>query len=316
MMSQTPTPKRYSAVIPVYNSQKIVGDTIDRTAAFFETHNLAYEIILVNDGSPDNSWQVIRDKAQAMPHVVAVNLLRNYGQHTALYCGFQQSTGDYVITLDDDLQNPPEEMLHLIEKAAEGHDLVFGRFRKKEHDSYRRAGSRLIGYMNEKIFDKPDDLVLTNFRIIRRDVVDRICGYQTNYPYIPGLSLMFATNPANVWVEHQKRPSGTSNYNFIKILELVMRILFNYSSYPLRFVSLAGMVISLLSFLLGIYYLIRAIFIGTSVPGWATLIVLMSFFNGLSLLILSMLGEYIIRLLNQVSSTKSYYIKEIAHHHD
>lgn len=315
MMSE-PTKPRYTAVIPVYNSAQIVAQTIDRTSAFFETHGWTYEIILVNDGSADNSWQVIQQIALAKPHVIAINLLRNYGQHTALFCGFQQSSGDYVITLDDDLQNPPEEMVHLIDKANEGHDLVFGRFHHKEHDSYRRLGSRLIGYINRKIFAKPEDLVLTNFRIIRRDVVERICSYQTNAPYIPGLALMFATNPANTWVEHQKRPSGHSNYNWLKILELVMRILFNYSSYPLRLVSTAGIVVAILSFVLGIYYLIRAVFIGIAVPGWATLAVLVSFFNGLSLLILSMLGEYLIRLLNQVSTTTSYYIKESVRRHE
>lgn len=314
-MKQSASSMCYSAVIPVYNSEQLVSDTVDQTAAFFEAQGWRYEIILVNDGSPDNSWQIIQQKAQENPNVIAINLLRNYGQHTAIYCGFQHSTGDYVITLDDDLQNPPEEIRYLVAKITEGHDLVFGRFRKKEHDSYRRWGSYLIGYMNEKIFDKPDDLVLTNFRIIRRDVVDRICAYQTNYPYIPGLALMFATNPANVWVEHQKRPLGSSNYNFIKIAELVMRILFNYSSFPLRFVSAIGMIIALFSFVLGVYYLIRAVFVGTSVPGWATLVVLLSFFNGVSLLMLSMLGEYIIRLLNQVSSTKSYYVKEIVQSH-
>ena len=226
---------KYSVVIPVYNSAAIVGDTIARTAAFFEGQGLAYEIILVNDGSQDQSWPVLRAQALQNPNLVAVNLLRNYGQHTAVYCGFQHSSGDYVITLDDDLQNPPEECRHLIHKAQEGYDLVFGRFRKKQHASYRRLGTLLIGWMNSKIFHKPHDLVLTNFRLIRRDVVDRAAAYHTSYPYIPGLLLMFAVNPANVWVEHQPRPVGKSNYNFFKILELVMRILFNYSSYPLRF---------------------------------------------------------------------------------
>jgi polyisoprenyl-phosphate glycosyltransferase len=316
MTSAAPNRPTYSAVIPVYNSEQIIGQTVARTAAFFEAQGWAYEIILVNDGSPDNSWAIMRQIALENPNVLSINLLRNYGQHTALYCGLQHSRGDFVITLDDDLQNPPEEIVNLVKKIQEGYDLVFGRFRQKEHESYRRLGSRLIGYINEKIFDKPDDLILTNFRIIRRDVVERICAYQTNAPYIPGLALMFATNPGNVWVEHQKRPVGRSNYSFLKILELVMRILFNYSAYPLRIVSTAGIIVAALSFVLGIYYLIRAIFIGIAVPGWATLVVLVAFFNGLSLLILAMLGEYLIRLLNQVTSSKSYYVKESFRQHE
>ncbi len=302
---------KYSIVVPVYNSANIVGEMIDRTVTFFEQHGLDYELILINDGSQDQSWERIQKKAVDNDHLIAINLLKNYGQHTAVYCGFQKSSGDYIITLDDDLQNPPEECIHLINKIQEGHDLVFGRFRQKQHASYRRLGSRLIGWMNSKIFNKPDGLILTNFRIIRRDVVERVSAYQTNYPYIPGLLLMFAVNPANVWVEHQSRPIGGSNYNLVKILQLVMRLLFNYSSYPLRLVSLLGMVVAAISFIFGSVYLIRALLIGISVPGWATLVVLSSFLNGLTLLILGMLGEYLVRLLNQVSSGNIYYIKEV-----
>ncbi|MFB0536471.1 MAG: glycosyltransferase family 2 protein [Anaerolineae bacterium] len=302
---------KYSVVIPVYNSASTVGETIDRTVAFFEGHSWNHELILVNDGSRDQSWDVLREKALANPHIVAINLLRNYGQHTALLCGFQESTGDYVITMDDDLQNPPEEIVHLINKAGEGHDVVFGRFRKKKHPWYRRLGSLLIRATNRQIFHQPKGLVLTNFRIIRRDVVDRMCSYRTHYPYIQGLALMFSINPSNVWVEHQSRRVGKSNYNLLKIAELVMRILFNYSSYPLRLVSMVGIVISTLSLLLGLYYLWKAIFIGVRVPGWTTVVVLISFFNGIVILILSMLGEYTVRLLNQTSSTESYHVKEI-----
>jgi len=307
---------KYSVVIPVYNSALMVGETIDRTVAFFEQHSWDYELILVNDHSRDRSWEILRQRALTNRRLVAINLLHNYGQHTAILCGFRKSSGDYVITLDDDLQNPPEEMIHLITKITEGYDLVFGRFREKKHSLYRRVGSLLINMINERIFHKPDNLVCTNFRIIRRDVIDRICSYRTGYPFVTGLALMFSDNPTNVWVEHQERSVGTSNYNLFKILELVMRILFNYSTFPLRLVSAIGLTISCLSFLLGLYYLARAVFVGTSVPGWATTVVLLSFFNGMTLLILSMLGEYTMRLLNQVSYVEYYEIKEIIAHAD
>jgi len=302
---------KYSVVIPVYRSADIVDQTIDQTVAFFEKNSLNYELILVNDNSPDQSWDILREKARTNPQVIAVNFLKNYGQHTAVFCGLQQSTGDFVITMDDDLQNPPDEIIHLIEKSKEGHDLVFGQFRVKQHSGYRRLGTLVIGEMNKRVFHKPEDLVLSNFRMIRRDVVDRMCGYQTSYPYIPGLALMFSANPTNVMVEHKPRPIGKSNYNLFKIAELVMRILFNYSSYPLRLVSFIGGMIAVLSFLLGIYFLVKALFFGTSVQGWASMIVLLSFFNGMVILILSMLGEYTVRLLRQTSHTQSYYIKEI-----
>lgn len=302
---------RYSVIIPVYNSQAIVGETIDRTAAFFEGQGWDYEIICVNDNSPDQSWQVIADKAQANPHVIAINLLKNYGQHTAVYAGLRQMTGDYAITIDDDLQNPPEEIIHLVNKVQEGYDIVYGQFRRKEHAGYRRAGSRAIALINRRVFKQPKDLVVSNFRIIRRDVVERMVSYRTNYPYITGLSLMFSTHRANVLVEHMPRKVGRSNYNFFRIAALVTRILFNYSAYPLRIVSLIGFVVAILSFVVGVFYLIRALFIGISVPGWATVVVLLAFLSGVNTIIVSMLGEYLIRLVQQMSESNVYYVKEI-----
>jgi glycosyltransferase involved in cell wall biosynthesis len=302
--------EKYSVVIPVYNSAPIVGETIAQTEAFFNEHGFGYEVVLVNDGSSDGSWEIIRERAAGDPNLLAVNLLRNYGQHTALFCGLQLSSGDFVITLDDDLQNPPEEIIHLISKIHEGHDVVFGQFIQKQHPWHRRLGSKLIGLVNERIFFKPHDLAVSNFRIMRRDVVDRICAYRTHYPYITGMALMFAVKPANVKVKHRERPVGKSHYNLIKIVELVMRILFNYSSYPLRMVSVMGMVVALFSLLLGVYFLARAVLIGYAVPGWATVVVLLAFLNGVLILGVSMLGEYTIRLLNQVSSDAVYHVKE------
>ena len=306
----------YSIVIPVFNSEAIVGQTVDKTVAVLEEHGLNYEVFLINDGSRDRSWQVISEKAMQHPRVTAINLLHNYGQHNANLCGFQQSRGDYIVTMDDDLQNPPEEIINLINKAEEGNDLVIGRFREKKHAWYRRIGSLLIGEINTRIFHKPKDLVLSNFRIIRRDVIDRVCAYKTSYPYVPGLCMMFSNQRANVWVEHHPRPVGKSNYTMLRILRLVLTILFNYSSYPLRFVGSIGLLVSVLSFFLGVYYLFIGLFRGVATPGWLTLVILLSFFSSLMILILSMLGEYVVRLINQSSSTESYYVKDIVKGND
>lgn len=301
----------YSVVIPVYNSAGIVATTLARTARFFEDRGLGYEIVAVNDGSRDSSWEVIREAALKNPRVTAVNLLHNYGQHHANMCGFGHATGEWIVTLDDDLQNPPEEIAHLIEAAQGGHDLVIGRFREKRHPLYRRLGTRLIRAVNRRIFGSPRDLVLTNFRLIRRDVVDRILGYRTSYPYVPGLALMFATSPVNTWVEHREREVGKTNYGMYKILKLVATILFNYSSYPLRLVAAIGMAIAALSFALGAWYVGLAFVHRTVVPGWTTLVVLLSFFNGMVILILSMMGEYVVRMLNQISSAESFHVREV-----
>ena len=315
-MSEQEKPTNYSVVIPVYNSEGVVGTTIDRAVAFFEKHGLDYEIILVNDGSRDGSWDVVREKAQGKPHLIAMNLLHNYGQHTAVLCGLRKSTGDYVITLDDDMQNPPEEMIHLIEKAKEGHDLVVGKFAQKKHALYRRWGSIVVGAINRRIFHQPKDFTMSSFRLIRRDVVERICSYHTSYPYITGMALMFSANRANAMVDHHDREIGKSNYNIFKITELVMRILFNYSAVPLRMVSAMAFVIATMSFLLATFFFVRGLIGSVKVPGWTTVVVLLSFFNAVTILILSMLGEYTVRLLNQTSAADVYHVKETIEHGD
>ncbi|HEY3643798.1 MAG TPA: glycosyltransferase family 2 protein [Gammaproteobacteria bacterium] len=302
---------KYSVVIPVYNSEKMVGETVSRTRDFFEKAQLDFEIILVNDASPDGSWRIISGLARADHRIKAISLLRNYGQHNANLCGFRHATGDWLVTMDDDLQNPPEEIVHLIAKAAEGHDLVLGRFRTKMHASYRRWGSKVINWLNGKIFDKPDGLTLSNFRLLHKDVVKRICDYQSPFPYIPGLALMFSASPANVDVDHQPRREGNSSYTLPRIAKLVATILFNYSSFPLRLVMGIGLVVSLLSFLFGIAILVRGLLHGSAVPGWTTLTVLLSFFNGMLMLMVGILGEYMVRLLTQASGKSSYQVREV-----
>jgi glycosyltransferase involved in cell wall biosynthesis len=305
---------KYSVVIPVYNSMKVISQVIERTTTFFERNGWLYEMILVNDGSPDKSWEVISRYALANQNITAINLMRNYGQHTAVYCGFKHASGDYLITLDDDLQNPPEEILHLVNALTDGHDVVFGQFREKRHTQVRNIGSFIIRMINNRIFKCPPHIAPTNFRLIRRDVVDRILGYRTSYPYITGLVLMFSSNPGNVQVEHQKRLEGKSNYTLYKILSLVSRILFNYSVWPLRLVSLVGIAISVLSFLGGIILIINKLLNNVAVEGWTGLMVLLAFFNGLITLMLGMLGEYTVRILQQISYQEIYNVKEIVKH--
>ncbi|MDJ0959288.1 MAG: glycosyltransferase family 2 protein [Acidimicrobiia bacterium] len=300
-----------SIIIPVYNSEGVVGETIDQTTKVCEQAAIDYELILVNDGSTDASWDVVAERAADDDRIVAVDLLKNYGQHTAVFAGLKLSKGRYAITMDDDLQNPPEEIVPLLSKAEEGYDLVVGRFHQKRHSLFRRWGSGLVDWMNRRIFRKPKEFVLTNFRCIRRDVIDRMVDYRTAYPYIPGLALMFSRQRANVPVEHRPRTVGTSNYNLARILAVVFRILFNYSSYPLRLVSGIGLLVTGIAFALTAYIFIRNLVVGSSVPGWTSVALMLTFFNGVTLLIISMLGEYLVRLLNQSSQTYGYHIRTI-----
>jgi glycosyltransferase involved in cell wall biosynthesis len=299
---------RYSIVIPVYNSERIVGTTVDRVVEVFTEAGLDHEVILVNDGSTDGSWEVIAEKARTTPHVVALDMLKNYGQHHANLAGLRESTGDYVITMDDDLQNPPDQALLLIDEAMTGKDLVFGDFERKQAAGYRRLGSQMINLINRRIFAQPPGLNVSNFRILRRDVVDRICASRTAHPYMTGQALLYSRHRSNVTVRHEPRPIGKSNYSMVRILRLVLTILFSYSSFPLRFAALVGFGVSAVSLLLGAYYLLTGLFGHTDVQGWTTTVVLLSIFNGFTIALLSMLGEYVVRTLNAVSSEESYHV--------
>jgi glycosyltransferase involved in cell wall biosynthesis len=311
MSAQTAAAFTYSVIIPVFNSEAVVAETVDRTTAFFKNAGWRHQIILVNDGSCDRSWDVIAEKARGNQDIISINLLKNYGQHTAIFCGLRHATGDFAITLDDDLQNPPEEIAHLVSKILEGYDVVFGRFQSKRHRRHRRLGSRAIACLNRRIFDQPRDLTITNFRILRREVVERMLNYRTNFPYINGLALMFSSKRANVTVQHHPRKFGKSTYGWTGIARLVARILFNYSAFPLHFISLVGFAGAFTAFAVGAYFWLRTLFFGARVTGWASTIVLLSFFNGIIIIIVSMLGEYLIRLVKQSSESQIYHVKDV-----
>lgn len=295
----------------MFNSESILTKTVEQTLGACDSDGLQCEILLINDGSSDRSWQIAKELAENYSNVTAINLLKNYGQHTAILCGINHAKGDFLITMDDDLQNPPSEIIKLCNKINEGYDLVFAKFNSKKHNLYRRLGSSLVTFLNRKIFSCPHNITLTNFRIFSKDVAHRVSAYNAVYPYIPGHLLLSAANIANVATEHHAREIGDSNYSLIRILALLSRLLFNYSSYPLKFLTIVGLIIAFLSFCVGCYYIFHAIFVGSSVPGWTTLTVLLSFLNGLIIFMLGVLGEYVARIVNQVAHTASYHVKEM-----
>jgi polyisoprenyl-phosphate glycosyltransferase len=300
---------RYSVVVPVFESADIVGATVDEIVGTFEAAGLDFELILVNDGSKDDSWEVISERARCHPRVVALNLLKNYGQHYANLAGMEASTGDYLITMDDDGQNPADQALVLVDAiVGGGHDLVFGDFDRKQAAGYRRLGTKAIGMINRRIFGQPRDLVVSNFRIMRRDVVERICASRTAYPYITGQALLYSRDRANVKVRHEPRRGGTSHYGLSRILRLVMTILFSYSVFPLRAAAVAGFAIAGVSFLTGVVYLVHGLFAQSVVPGWTTTVVLLAMLNGVVIALLSMVGEYVVRTLNTVSVQQTFHV--------
>ena len=300
-----------SIIIPVYNSADIIDDTVIQIIDEFKKNNYTGEIILVNDGSRDNSWVKIEKLARQYAEVTSINLLKNFGQHSAQYCALNYTKGSYVITMDDDLQNPPDQIPILVDKALEGYDLVIAKFTSKQHANYRKLGTRIVNYFIQKIFSKPKDLHMTNFRIFSHKVVDRLLKYKTNYPYIPGLLLIHSSSMVNVLTHHDQRKMGKSNYSTSKIVKLISRLLINYSSYPLKMLTFLGLFLALFSFLFGFRILIQALSNDDILPGWASIMVMMSFLNGISILMMGVLGIYISRTMEQISKPEAYIIDEI-----
>jgi len=242
---------------------------------------------------------------------LAIDLINNHGQHIANYCGLENSTGNYIITMDDDGQNPVNEISKLIQKSKEGYELVIGKFIEKKHSLFRRLGSKFVKYIVNKIFKIPKNLHLSNFRIIKRSVIDRIGKLNISNPYLPGLLISYSSSHANIIVEHIERKYGKSQYNILKIIKLILELLFNHSTYPIRICTFFGIFVAVISFALGFFYILKSILYGSQVSGWTTVVVLVSFLSGLNLIILSMLSEYIIRVNRNLSSKNKYFIRQL-----
>lgn len=300
----------YSVVVPVYNSEDSLFELCQRISKAFSEMEESYEIILVDDSSADNSWQIMRELKKNDKNIKIIQLMRNFGQHNAVICGFHHVTGKYVITIDDDLQNPPEEIEKLIEKIKDGYDAVIGAQDKKQDKLYKNIGSFFIRYLNTKIFNKPKDLKLSSFRIMTRAVVDEIKILKTPYPYISGMMLSLSRNLVNVTVKHDKRKYGSSTYNITKLIKLAFNLIVNYSSLPLKFLTFIGIIVSAASFCMGLYFILKKLIVGIPVPGWTSVIFLLSFFNGLLMIILSIIGEYLSRIINEVSNKQQFVIRE------
>lgn len=291
-----------SVVIPVFNSERVVGTTVREVCDFFDSQGQRFELILVNDGSRDGSWEILESLAKSRPEIVAIDLFKNYGQHTANFCGFSHARGEYVVTMDDDGQNPPAEISKLVKKASEGFDLVLGEFPNKQHSIYRIVGSKLVGFLIRRVFGGETKLTLSNFRIIHNSVIEKVLNHRKFQPFVPGLLLRYSKAQANVATLHRKRKVGHSNYTLRKIMSLIFSILFSYSTIPLRCASAIGILSAVCGLILMICIFSGYLLQGQSVPGWTSISLLIVVFGSLNIAILSIIGEYQIRILRDVEA--------------
>ena len=302
------TPK-YSVVIPCYRSEMSVPELLDRIVRHFEELDESFEVVCVNDASPDNVGRTVLNRHLRDSRIKLINLFRNYGQHHALLVGFQYSKGDYVITMDDDLQHAPEDISRLIDNLGE-HDVLMGIPRGKKHSLYRNMASRIIRSVTRWVFHPPPDYASSAFRIIRRPVINQIRNSHTAYPFIPGMLLQITRDVGIVEVEHHRRKSGRSGYSLGKSVALAGNLVVNYTKLPLTILISLGMAISAVSFAAILYIVLNRLLATDFQAGWPSLIVVVSFFGGVNLLALAVIAEYLIRLLNEVTGAKRVIVRE------
>lgn len=301
----------YSIVVPVYRSAGTIRELCERISRTCDEAGIDFEIVLVNDASPDDVWPVIADLHRQSPdRVRAVELMRNYGQHNALMCGFRHASGQYIITLDDDLQNPPEEIPGLVQALADANlDLVYGVPERKQHALGRNLGSNVVNWFFRRVFRLP--VTVTSYRVMRRELVDSILTYNLNFTYIDGLLAWNTQRVGQVTVHHDARESGRSGYSLSKLVTLALNLFTNFSLLPLQVATGVGLAASVLGLLAGAYYLLLALTSNIAVPGYASTIVAVLVLGGLQLLALGIIGEYIGRLHLNVNRKPQYTVRQV-----
>jgi polyisoprenyl-phosphate glycosyltransferase len=311
---RSPVFNRISVVIPVYRSGAWLQDLARAIVERVQPQCRDHEVILVDDCSPDDTWQVVAALARENPKVKGLHLMYNEGQAKATLCGMAHAAGDVVITMDDDFQHAPEEMLKLL-RALQEHpeiDCVLGYFEEKHHSLYRNLGSRLIQKINESAFRLPPGVRSSAFRAMRRPTVDAILSHRSVNPAIPVLLFGSTRRVLSIPVEHAQRRSGRSSYTLAKQFRLAFDNICNATLLPLRAVSVIGLASCGLSALLGIYYAVNFALGRIRQPGFITLVLLLIFFSGAILLALGVIGEYLARVLREVSRRPLYFVRESA----
>ncbi|WP_448622732.1 undecaprenyl-phosphate 4-deoxy-4-formamido-L-arabinose transferase [Dickeya fangzhongdai] len=313
-MSDMEAINKVSVVIPVFNEQESLPELIRRTTAACDQMNRDYEILLVDDGSSDNSAALLTEAAQAPgSHVVAVILNRNYGQHSAIMAGFSHVSGDLIITLDADLQNPPEEIPRLVDTADQGYDVV-GTIRENRQDSmFRKTASRMINHLIQRTTGKAMNDYGCMLRAYRRHIIDAMLHCHERSTFIPILANTFARRTTEIMVRHSEREFGDSKYSFMKLINLMYDLVTCLTTTPLRLLSVVGSVIALSGFTLALLLILLRLFFGAAwaADGVFTLFAVLFSFIGAQFVGMGLLGEYIGRIYNDVRARPRYFIQRI-----
>lgn len=300
-----------SVVIPAYRSAGTLALLNERLVATLDSLQLTYELVYVDDGSPDESWQVLQELHRAHPHrITAIQLNRNFGQHNALMCGFRHCRGRYVITMDDDLQNPPSEIPKLLASIrSRGLDVVYGNPDHKSHQTWRNLGSRLINFFYRSVFRNA--ITVSSFRIIDNRVLSSMFSYDLNFTFVDGLLAWNTTRIGSIEVAHHSRERGRSGYSLGKLMTLAFNLFTNFSLWPLQLVSLLGLVTASLGLGAAAIYLLLYLSSNIAVPGYASVIIAVLVLGGIQLISLGIMGEYLGRLHLNVNKKPQYTTRDV-----
>ncbi len=302
---------KISVVIPCYGSERTIENVVNEVMTTMKQRDVDYEIILVNDSSPDNVWEVISRLAEEHDKITGINFAKNFGQHSALMAGYRACTGEFVLSLDDDGQTPADELFSLVDKLEEGYDVVYATYDNKKHSGFRNLGSKVNDFMCEKLLGKPKGLMVSSYFIARKFIIDEVCRYKNPYCYVLGLVLRTTNNIGGVPVNHRAREIGHSGYTIKKLLGLWMNGFTAFSIKPLRLATMLGVVFAMLGFFYTIYIVINHFCNPLTPIGWSSTIAAIMVVGGLILCVLGMIGEYLGRVYISINDAPQYVIKEL-----
>jgi polyisoprenyl-phosphate glycosyltransferase len=307
---------RVSVIIPCYCSQSALPRLVTELYQVLSEHE-SIEIVLVNDASPDDgeTWRIICELATTyagMPgkSLVGVDLALNSGEHNAVLAGLRRATGDAMVVMDDDGQNPPIEVPRLLEHLTRDIDVVYSTFPVKQHGWFRNLGSRFTNWVAGILMNKPKGLYLSSFKVMARRLVDRITSYPGSFPYIDGLVFRNTRRYAVVAVDHLARQDGRSGYSFARLMKLYTNMAFGFSILPLRVLTFSGMAIAAAAMITALVFIGQYFITGIAVEGWTSLSVLVIFFGGVTLLALGILGEYFGRMYLTLTGKQPYVVHQ------
>ena len=306
-----------SFVIPCYRSEKTIGQVVDEICTAMDKEpEYGFEIVLVNDSSPDDTFSVIRELCERHSFVKGIDLAKNFGQHAALMAGMRLAKGDIVVCLDDDGQTPADEVGKLLVKLEEGFDVVYASYGKKKHSAFRNFGSKVNELMTRVMLGKPKELMVSSYFAARRFVVDEMIRYEHSYPYVIGLVLRSTKKITNVEVNHRARAEGESGYTLKKLLGLWFNGFTAFSIKPLRIATFIGSACAFGGFAYGIYTIIKKLVLVNVEAGFSALMSVLVFMGGMIMLMLGMIGEYVGRMYICMNCSPQYVVREMINHEE